>query len=601
MADLKFDKYLPPYRLLLTPNAHYDYKTHSLVQLSQQELLNIVQGFQAQQKIASSTFKMKYKSLLTDALRKALLLLMRVLGSSRQGGAINNTATAAAKNSSNTLSAAQRAWKTVRAFDQLPSEIQLLVFSYVDDAAAYRNCLVTCPHFYRLAKPFVYRAVAFELTYRFAQFVTCLRLNPALGELVLSVNISGLKPANWQLEDADNSLVPEDAPVDLSRVQAGWRDWKFRNNPLYLLHPAPPIPLTKQDSNVAKPPGPAGKRTKLSKYFKKRRPSQPHTEIHSQAVAVHQQNRLRRAMSSVATQSTHPSMNKFLLNYQAQKDLPVGYILHLVMLCPNLEHLNMKNVSLSTDYRIAAHIAHKYQLYDIMHNYHRDLIKVIDHISPITPRNVARHAVRVQQKSDKCSTHSLVLSLSFHEPLIKYNSLLPPSTTEILYLTKGDGKVFLSDINVKAINEAHLEIVHESDIMRYMAKRSTKLRYLDMSSMVWMNVRLVKHFLAEFLADNLVETLIDGKDYLLFKGRHFEAVDLVKPDPHSRYDDSLVVVLNDLGMYKNLPWAQTIDLATRTGNRLVHHILNEELLNPFEEYIVRERIRRGRIGENYFS
>lgn len=64
---------------------------------------------------------------------------------------------------------------------------------------------------------------------------------------------------------------------------------------------------------------------------------------------------------------------------------------------------------------------------------------------------------------------------------------------------------------------------------------------------------------------------------------------------------SLVLDLSNSGMSRNLRWAQRIDLETTKGKKLVHKILNDELLSVFEERMFRERMRMGRPGENYFA
>lgn len=63
----------------------------------------------------------------------------------------------------------------------------------------------------------------------------------------------------------------------------------------------------------------------------------------------------------------------------------------------------------------------------------------------------------------------------------------------------------------------------------------------------------------------------------------------------------LVIDLRDSGMYKNLEWAKLIDLNQSEGRRLIKRIINDDVLNTFDEFMRRERLRRGRIGENYLN
>ncbi|KAH3902187.1 uncharacterized protein SCODWIG_01643 [Saccharomycodes ludwigii] len=48
----------------------------------------------------------------------------------------------------------------------------------------------------------------------------------------------------------------------------------------------------------------------------------------------------------------HPYTNKFLHKYRLNKDLPYGYVLHLLNHCPNLVTLNLSGVSLSDDFKL---------------------------------------------------------------------------------------------------------------------------------------------------------------------------------------------------------------------------------------------------------
>lgn len=618
MTDVEYCKYLPSYRSLLTPNAKYDYKTHLVVQLSQLDLKNIISKFQLKQSPPSKSIKMKYNSLLTDVSRKALMLSMRV----------QSTLHPLQKSlPQQTLKETHAFWNRCKTFSQLPIEIQIYVFTMIDDTESYRNCVLTSRRFYQLGKPFLYRSVHFTSTYRFAQFITCLRVNSTLGSYVVEVDLSQLKPGNWELEMAQDEDMGENMDRDNddtfqnpSAILAGWRDWKFKNNPLYALHPAPAIPLTKTASNNSVNSIPNQKKTKFTKYFKKRRRSSGSVSYLSSPVM----QQAPAFMPISATHHTHhPTINKFLMNYSSSKDVPIGYILHLINLCPNLESLNFGSLSISSDYRIIQPMAHKYQSFDLMNNFHKDLVKVIDSIAPMSiqlPTSPFRdELLRVSNMNsafNMASSASSVFSINtFSKPIRKYNSLLPPlpaSVVDFLYLSKGDGKVYLSDLNLKSITNAHLEIVNESEVFRCLSERSEKLLYVNLSSMISINMRMVKEFLVKMLMADLEHKKIDGKEYLLFCGKHFEIGGPIADDDDDdvslhntklgpRKSGLMVLDLTDSGMYKNLQWAQRIDTETRQGQKLIHRIVNDELINSFEEYVIRERIRRGRIGENYFS
>ncbi|KAF3990173.1 hypothetical protein FT663_02184 [Candidozyma haemuli var. vulneris] len=595
--EVEFRKHLPPYRSLVDPKAQYDYRTHSFVQFSQSDLSKILSGYQLP-KMPRATFKMKYKSLLSDVSMRASLLSRKVPSVSAKSSPPR-----------------KRPAPTSTSFNDLPEEVQIRIFSFVNDTPSYQNCLYTSKTFYRMAKPFLFRYVSFTSTYRFAQFITYLRLNSALGMHVLEVDLSQLKPGSWELEaqsDDDQEDNESDMFQDILAIWAGWRDWKFANNPLYTLHPLPATPLTKAISPHSPGAIPSHKKRKFSSYFKKRRRS--HTRIeHADDQKPHPGP--SRNIQWLLQHSSHPKINKFLMNYSSSKDLPIGYIIHLINMCPNLRSVNFGNLSLSTDYLITPKMSQKYQGFDIMNNFSKETMETIDSLYPVADADLLfPNDTMRKSPHDLTSSASSVFSLStLSKPIRKYNSLLPPlpkSVRDISYLSKGDGLVFLSDLNLKSINSAHLETINEAEILSSMCKRTKSLENINLSSMIWINLRLVKQFIGDMLASDLRRKKVEGKECTVFKNNYFsplEPLDEEDDDEEEEEEEdagsskSMVLDLSNSGMNKNLRWAQPIDLKTRKGRKLVHKILNDELLPSFEEYMLRERDRMGRPGENYFA
>lgn len=603
--EVEFRKHLPPYRSLVDPNAQYDYRTHLFVHLSQLDLSKILLGYQLPQ-IRRSSFKMKYKLLLSDVSMRASLLLRKVPSVNGKVSTPNSPARAQL--------ARKLPSPPPATFNDLPEEIQIRIFDFVNDKASYQNCLFTSKAFYRMAKPFLFQNVSFTSTYRFAQFITYLRVNSALGLHVLEVDLSQLRPGNWELEaqsDDDQDLdTDQDEFSDISAIWAGWRDWKFANNPLYTLHPLPATPLTKVTLVTSPGAFPPSKKRKFLSYFKKRRRSTVRPELPDGRKPPHQ-----RHVSWALQNSSHPKINKFLMNYSSLKDLLIGYIVHLVNLCPNLRSVNFGNLSLSTDYMISPKMSQKYQNFDIMNNFSKAMIEKIDGLYPMSNSDLGllTGEPTIRRAHDLASSASSVFSMStMSKPIRKYNSLLPPLpklVRDILYLSKGDGIVFLSDLNLKSINSAHLEAISEAEILDCMRKRAGTLQNINLCSMIWINLRLVKQFIWDLLADDIEQKRIDGKDYFLFKNNYFSPLEpLDDEDDDEDMDEakfkqskSLVLDLSNSGMSRNLRWAQRIDLETTKGKKLVHKILNDELLSVFEERMFRERMRMGRPGENYFA
>lgn len=597
---IEYNKYLPSYRSLLNPNARYDYKTHMLVPLLQLEINSLVVRFQkAQQLTKKSSLKMKYRSLLSDVSMKAqrFYLTKRL-------------------QLPYTLAATRTLWSKCTSITQLPIEIQALILTCVDDKQTYLNCMRTSRGMYHIAKPFLYKSVSFTSTYRFAQFVSCLRFNASLGLYVLQIDLSGIKSGEIEipeehLEAADNEDNSADEVTELlSNTLAGWRDWKYKNNPLYALHPAPAVPLTKVHSSVSIQSQSALKRVKISKYFKRRR-SHSESGLAGSSTTSEASHTFNHPILTNQNTSAHPKINKFLLNYAHAKDVPLGYILHVINMCPNLESLNLANLTFSTDYRIKlAYIKH-YQGYDLMNNFPKAMRKTLDEIGPVQLQNLSNPfwTPCVPTKFDITSSASSVFSLgTLTKPIFKYNSLLPPlgqPVAELTYFARGDRKVFLSDLNLRAINNNHLVTILPNEIFASLGKTCYSIKEVNMSSMIWINVKLVRSYLLEVLHDSLLTELVDGTERILYNGNSFEIND-ESPDPKAPIPKSEQSKLRELdlsnsGMYKNLGWAKKINLNTVEGQTVVYRILNDEVMTDFEEYVIRDRIRRGRPGENYFS
>ncbi|EGW32298.1 uncharacterized protein SPAPADRAFT_61380 [Spathaspora passalidarum NRRL Y-27907] len=692
---LDYHNHLPPYRSLLNPNAQYDYQTHSLVPLSQNDLNVLRTSFQTPTKESGSTsnggsFKMKYKSLLSDVGRSISLKMSNpnlmtsvasVVGSSGKAVVL---AKKVQQQAAVSTSKTQQQPRQPLQLKDLPIEVLDYIFSLVDSKTDYKSCMYTNKMFYQLAKPFYYQDLSFVSTYRFAQFISYLRLNSSVGQYVKSVDLSGIKPGyeedaqegedDVNMNDAPagnregierihdapaREASPERADLEFSgkneptpKIMAGWRDWKFKSNPLYSVHPSPPK-LTKTASNVSIASAKSTKSSlstkRLSKPFKlfrskKRRrsittttntTSTPRKTPKIEFLDLRAQDQAH-SNTLARNASPHPLINKFLMNYSTSKDIPIGYVLHLIRLCPNVERLNLGNLSLSIDYEISRSVVHKYQNFDLMNNYPKDIIKRIDGIMQgnddvrddvfsFDRENTDIYSrfpsLFKSNQAPPTSCASSVYSITtFSKPInIKYNSLLPPlpsTVSDISYINKGDGKVYLSDLNLKSINNIYLKKIKEEELLsvliRIHGKKSVtsnsifnftgdvsgNLKYLNLSSMIWLNRNMIESFFEQLLIKNTCfehqDRIIDDEDDL---SDDEEEADFCCHE----YKQDLIVDLTDSGMYKNLAWAKCIDLNTLYGCKLASKIIRNELLAPFDEFMRRERIRRGRIGENYLA
>ena len=249
-----------------------------------------------------------------------------------------------------------------------------------------------------------------------------------------------------------------------------------------------------------------------------------------------------------------------------------------------------------------------------MSNYPKDLLSRVNDLMT-TPETILAK-FDSERPSDPESTFSLFSSASGAANIVKgpmdlvshtltsppnrkYNSLLPPlpqNIFDVSYVKSGDGKVFLSDLNLKSINSNYLTRINEQEILlaissRYATNchRKSCRQYLNISSMVWLDLAKVRGFLIALL----------GSEVELLKSSCEDSENHILGSKKERYKRNLVIDLSNSGMYKVLHWAKVIDFSEPSGVNLAKKIVKGESLDSLEEYIERDRIRRGRIAENY--
>ena len=153
--------------------------------------------------------------------------------------------------------------------NDLPLEILSRIISYIDQDKNYKiliYCLYVSKRWYKATKIVLYNQPKFVSTYRVAQFVTSLRLHPENGNLVKVLDLSNLKNGlifqeeedsigesnhnnndnnSNNIEQNDNGVLPNETGRSNNNTNnnnsepisgiayAGWRDWRYRNDPLY--------------------------------------------------------------------------------------------------------------------------------------------------------------------------------------------------------------------------------------------------------------------------------------------------------------------------------------------------------------------------------
>ena len=202
----------------------------------------------------------------------------------------------------------------------LPSEILDQIFSNLSQLELH-SLLRSNRHFVEAAVIALYDRPLFASTYRLAQFGAFISRSPYHANLVRRIDLS-----DFGRRDA----VP----------QAGWREWKYRDHPLYSLkQPVQPRlgPATCSSSTSSNP---------LFSPWSFRR----HTQIPTQPP----RSRLRVASPQPARVTTHPEPVPFLEASSLSRDIPYGLLLRLLFSCQSLTHLNISFLSLAPDYEIAA-------------------------------------------------------------------------------------------------------------------------------------------------------------------------------------------------------------------------------------------------------
>lgn len=603
LEAIDFKTHLPPYRSLLTPNARYDYRTHSLVPINENDLKRITL-MNAKRAAASSgsRIKMKYRSLL-DASKCTSILSLRLSNHNRPASV------------------------TIKS---LPVEILTYIMELIDDKDTYYNCLFVCKLFHLVAVPVLYKDLYFTSTYRFAQFVTYLRLCPEVGTYVRSVDLSHIRSGhpNGDYEFFDIPAITSEENLkddDLeTKILAGWRDWKFKKNPLYTMHSpvltrmnATSQSLTRSSHSSKSYKLQANKILNISKSLilfrgKKRQKIE---------INANQSSNTYNRANETKKEGSHPLVNRFLINYSKSKDIPIGYILHLISLCPNIVSMNMANVSLSTDYEIKRPSILKFRTFDLTNNYTSDstyssptlmasraakINKDLDtsHSLPLMAQAPSKsRQLSVRSNPSGSSMYSIAFSHKRHDA--QYPPL-PSTVIDMSYLNRGDGRFFLSDLNLKSMNPEYLTRITEGEILQAITrqkKTTGSLKFLNLSSMIWLTRKSVLSFLKELVDDGDIGDL--EKDSVSLRDRErqsrylssLEAGDYLQARPPKK----LVVDLTDSGMYKNLNWAQLIDFNSEEGCTLAKKIIEDRLFSTQEEILRNERIRRGRMGENYLS
>ncbi|CAI4055799.1 hypothetical protein SKDZ_02G3090 [Saccharomyces kudriavzevii ZP591] len=456
-----------------------------------------------------SRIKKKYKSLISTSSKKFMNKLYDHGASSDSFSIFSLKTSHSGKHENSRFEKLRKrkyhVWGKFADINDLPVEIIAKILSELElghDQKTLVRCLYVSKNFYQATKIVLYKQPYFTSTYRVAQFVTSIRLHPDNGAYVKVLDLSHLKPgligqdskvslgldedgrsrrhrrhrgrstnASLSLPPAtptstisnDDDLNNISVKDDISSTSefedlalAGWRDWRYRNEPLYSspllnsfklkkvvsrsssitstssgnstgvhstrrqrsnssvasittsimssIYNTSHVSLSSTTSNTSNGNMSSGsnlsrvstagslKKTPANSARTSPQKAKPISDITSSSwfrMKLSSRNRKARTAGTVDLKhpkskpvddsksngknskhssscrpsrltfsieqpfsTHHPYANKFLLKYAPYKDLPLGYILHMLNSCPNLVELNLSNLVICADFKL---------------------------------------------------------------------------------------------------------------------------------------------------------------------------------------------------------------------------------------------------------
>ncbi|EPS38568.1 hypothetical protein H072_7688 [Dactylellina haptotyla CBS 200.50] len=182
----------------------------------------------------------------------------------------------------------KRKYYQVACLTSMPCEILDQIFCHLGQKELHA-ILLSNKYLADSAAPALYATPKFASTYRFAQFVSLITHNALLANLVRELDLSNI-----------SAEVPEDLPL------AGWRDWKYRTDPLHTIRRDD---FNRRRGGKAPPP-------------------------------------------STQPKGAHPLPSPFLAQYHTCRDVPFGAVLHILVACQRLRKVNLSNILIAADYAV---------------------------------------------------------------------------------------------------------------------------------------------------------------------------------------------------------------------------------------------------------
>lgn len=279
----------------------------------------------------------------------------------------------------------KRSCEPVMTFDKLPMEIKCLIMKQLEnDQRTLYECLFVNKNLYWASLRSLYKHPKIHTSYRLGQFVTTIIQNDQLAPLVKVLDLSKLDYP-IQLSDEEkvkfqnhlifgNINVVENLLGGERPILAGWKDWKYRNHPFYSMGrrrnsfagfprnklALPEASRTRSNNSVVQSLNLTEHENKVKNYFKrvlhrKKKKRVTLAVSHSENAHDVDSSSEQAHLAQQKPQSAwfnHPIQNYFLRGESFNKDIPIGYILHLLNECTQLEVLDLSYIQLSKDFEI---------------------------------------------------------------------------------------------------------------------------------------------------------------------------------------------------------------------------------------------------------
>lgn len=472
------DRYLPPYRSLINPGKVFDYRTNSYIDVEENDI-EIREG-DDNKPIVAIHKKKRDSKLVSILLTANNNIKQKILDVANDPVSIKSrsVSTKSIASSQHSIKSVETKSKPVTVFNDLSKEIHKKIIGFIDNQHDLVNCLYVSKSFNSYTIPYLYRYPKFTSTYRLGQFVhtllTCSEYSKYvkildLSQITFPVILTKAEVSKYQNKLIYGSGVAMELLNDKTRIiYAGWRDWKYRNHPLYgdfnkwrkranssstissnnsstigihwdssvnksapnLIDPKKlgTTNLVSSSSSNIRARSYSGSENTLTKAsrtrsnsasnknghnlinknknnkqadngafvksFKKAFGLEPITPVNKKKknntipinkktvnktttknnVSIQKKKQVKnegkeenvdqdnkKGVSLIGTETnisdkpfgtSHPKMNTLLKQYTFSKDIPAGFIIHIITECYNLEEINFNNITVSTDYEL---------------------------------------------------------------------------------------------------------------------------------------------------------------------------------------------------------------------------------------------------------